>query len=582
MKNPKLRRLYLLFVLTAVFLSLFVPVSTLPPQLSSAEAASGAGLYKRGPVQQTAYGAVQGVKEENALVWRGIPYAKPPVGELRWKAPQRPEPWSGVRDASKPGNVGIQLAAGGLIGSEDNLHLDIFRPDTEKDHLPVLVYFHGGNNQTGSSAELPAAKLAANADIVAVPLQIRLGLLGFNNLPALRTGDPLEDSGNYSLLDIALALDWIKENIAAFGGDPRNVTVSGYSAGGRDVMALLISPLFKDKFQKAVSFSGGLTLADPEKSRKVIARYVAKLALEDGKAKTEREAAEWLLKDSDEVRRYLYGLPAGRLAGLVGNAMIRLSAFPHLFKDGTVLPKEGFDTRRYNSVPIILLASATEFSPFAVSDPYFAQAAKEKKFLSDPKVRGEVEFAIKHGSRLYEYFNAEQSAEKIFDKYGAPIYTVDILWGTDKNIVGEEFAALSGAAHGIFRPFLTDEPIGLRATYPQAFENDGARELTKLFQRYLSNFLYSGNPNGRNLPAWRAWESAKSGPAQLLLNADKKGVLVGQTSVRTTYEQILKEIEADNSISSEAKKAILSKVLNGRWFSEGLDRRFGTASLWPE
>ncbi|MDR2174856.1 MAG: carboxylesterase family protein [Synergistaceae bacterium] len=592
MKKLKFGRLCLLFALTAIFSFFSVPVSTLPSLYSSlhssldrpslAEAASGAASYKRGLTQETAYGTVQGVKEGNALVWRGIPYAKAPVGELRWRAPRSPEPWSGVRDTSKPGSIGIQLTADGIIGSEDNLNLNIFRPDTEKEYLPVLVYLHGGNNQTGSSAELPAAKLAVNADIVVVPLQIRLGLLGFNNLPALRTGDPLEDSGNYSLLDIAFALDWIKENIAAFGGDPRNITVSGYSAGGRDVMALLVSPLFKDKFQKAFSFSGGLTLADSEQSRKVIARYIAKLVLEDGKAKTESEAVKWLLKDSKEVRRYLYDLPADRLAGLIGNAMIRLSAFPHLFKDGAVLPKEGFDTRRYNSVPIVLLASATEFSPFAVSDPYFARAAKEKTFLSDPKIRGEIEFVIKHGSRLYEYFNAEQSAEKIFGRYGAPIYTVDILWGTDKDIVGKEFAALSGAAHGIFRPFLTDEAIGLRAAYPQAFENDGARELTQLFQRYLSNFLYTGNPNGRGLPAWRAWESAKSGPAQLLLNADKNGTIVRQTSARTTYEQILKEIETDDSVSPEAKKTILSKVLNGRWFSEGLDSHFGTPSLWPK
>ena len=393
MKNLKLKRLSLLFVMVLVIAAIFSSLL--------AEAAPGAGLYERSLVRQTAYGAVQGVKEGNALVWKGLPYAKAPVGELRWKAPQRPEPWSGVRDASKPGNIGIQLTADGVTGSEDNLNLNIFRPDSEKDHLPVLVYFHGGNNQTGSSAELPAAKLAVNADIVAVPLQIRLCLLGFNNLPALKTGDPLEDSGNYSLLDIALALDWVKENIAAFGGDPRNITVSGYSAGGRDVMALLVSPLFAGKFQKAFSFSGGLTLADTEKSRKVIARHIAKLALEDGKAKTESEAVEWLLKDSEDVRRYLYGLPADKLAALAGNSLIRLSAFPHLFKDGAVIPKEGFDARHYNSVPIVLLASATEFSPFAVSDPYFAQAAKEKKLLSDPKVRGEAEFVIKHGSRLY-------------------------------------------------------------------------------------------------------------------------------------------------------------------------------------
>ncbi|MDR3231515.1 MAG: carboxylesterase family protein [Synergistaceae bacterium] len=540
------------------------------------------GVYKKGLVQETVYGAVRGVSEENALIWRGVPYAKPPIGELRWKAPRRSDPWEGVKDASKQGNLGIQLTAEGVKGSEDNLNLNIFRPNTDAIDLPVLVYIHGGNNQTGSSAELPAAKLAANTNSIIVPLQIRLGLLGFNNLPALRTGNSLEDSGNYSLLDIAFALDWIKENISAFGGDPYNITVSGYSAGGRDVMAFLISPLFKGKFQKAFSFSGGLTLADPEQSRKVIAKYVAKLAVEDGKAKSEDEAALWLLKDDPGVRAYLYGLSADRLAALVGNAMIRLSGFPHLFRDGEVLPKEGFGTDKYNSVPVVLLASATEFSPFAASDPFFAQAVNDKRALSDPETRGKFVFAVRHGSRFYEYFNAEESAKTIFEHYKAPIYTVDILWGTDKEIVGEEFAVLSGAAHGIFRPFLTDEAIGLRATYPQAFENDGARGLTKNFQRYLANFLRTGNPNGVGLPEWSAWESTHSGPTQLLLNADKSRTIITQSFRRTTYEELLHDLEADDSVSPDARKEIISKVLNGRWFSDGLDKHFGNTSLWAK
>ena len=573
-KEMKTRKLRFYAVIAAAIISFLFAV--LPDYSLAAEA----GRYRRGSTQQTAYGEVQGVKEGNALVWRDIPYAKPPIGDLRWRAPQKPEPWSGVRDTSRQGEQGIQLTADGVQGSEDNLNLNIFRSDTDAIDLPVLVYIHGGNNQTGSSAELPVAKLAVNTNSVVVPIQIRLGLLGFNNLPALKTGNPLEDSGNYALLDAALALDWLKENIAAFGGDPHNIIVSGYSAGGRDVMAFLISPVFKDKFQKALSFSGGLTLADPEKSRKVIAKYLSKYAVEDGKAESEAEAAAWLLQDDETVRRYLYGLSAERLAAAVGNAMIRLSGFPHLFKDGAVLPKEGFDAEAYNSVPIVLLASRTEFSPFVQSDPYFAQAVKDKKILSDAKNRLEYEFAVKHGSRFYEYFNAVESAEKIFAKYKAPIYTVDILWGTNRDVVGEEFAVLHGAAHGIFRPFLTDEPVGLRAIYPQAFDNDGAQALTKTFQQYLGNFFRAGDPNGGELVRWEAWNPA-GGPV-LFLDADRHGVIVSQTYRRVTYDQILKDLEADESVSPEAKKAITSTVLNGRWFSEGLDKHFNHPSLWPE
>jgi para-nitrobenzyl esterase len=558
-----------------------VIASLLFTALPSYSLAVEAGRYKRDLTRQTVYGKARGVKEGNALVWRGVPYAKPPVGELRWKAPQKPDPWNGVRDASKQGEQGIQLTPEGVKGSEDNLNLNIFRPDTEATGLPVLAYIHGGNNQTGSSAELPAAKLAVNTNSVVVPVQLRLGLLGFNNLPALKTGNPLEDSGNYALLDAALALDWLKENIAAFGGDPHNIAISGYSAGGRDVMAFLISPVFKNKFQKAFSFSGGLTLADPEKSRRVIAKYLSKYVVEDGKAKSEAEAATWLLKEDTEVRRYLYALSAERLAAAVGNAMIRLSGFPHLFKDGAVLPKEGFDAETYNSVPIVLLASGTEFSPFVQIDPYFAQAVKDNEILSDARNRLEYEFTVKHGSRFYEYFNAVESAEKIFAKYKAPIYTVDIIWGTNRDVVGEEFAVLHGAAHGIFRPFLTDEPVGLRGTYPQAFDNDGARALSKTFQQYLGNFLRASDPNGGGLVKWDAWNPASGGPT-LILDADRHGVIVSQTFSRVAYDQILKDLEVDESVSPEVKKAITSTVLNGRWFSEGLDKHFNNPSLWPE
>lgn len=125
-------------------------------------------------------------------------------------------------------------------------------------------------------------KFAKEANAVYVSVQYRLGLLGFNNLPALANGNALNDSGNYGLIDQAYALEWIKKNIDKFGGDANNITVSGFSAGGRDVMAMLISPLFKDKFDKAISFSGGLTVADFAESQKIIAGKLAPLIVADG------------------------------------------------------------------------------------------------------------------------------------------------------------------------------------------------------------------------------------------------------------------------------------------------------------
>jgi para-nitrobenzyl esterase len=563
-------------------LTLFILIIEMSLYNPSIIVAASDKTYKKGVVQQTSDGSVRGYNDGKALVWKGIPYAKAPTGDLRWRAPQKNDIWKDTRDATKDGPSSIQGSGDGAIGEENGLNLNIFRPNNAKTNLPVFVYIHGGNNQFGSSAELPGSKLAVNTEAIIIPIQTRLGLLGFINLPSLKTGNPLEDSGNYTLLDISAALDWIKDNIEYFGGDPNNITISGFSAGGRDVLALLISPLFEGKIQKAYSFSGGLTLADVKDSQKVIASQIAKLVVEDELAESEEEATKWLLSKDEKVKDYLYGLPASRLAALVKNAQIRLSGFPHLFKDGTVIPKEGFNTKNYNSIPVVLLASKTEFSLFAISDPYFAEAAKNKTFLTDPNNLKEIKFAIKHGSRLYEYFNAEEAAKTIFNKYNAPIYSVDILWGTNKNIVGEEFATLYGAAHGIFRPFLSDEPIGLRATFPKSFENNGVKDLTRVFQAYLKNFLYTGNPNGTGLVHWEQWKDTKSGHAQLVLDADKDKAIVKQTYNKTTYRQILSDLKADKNIPEESKKKIISTVLNGRWFSNGLDKSYKTPSLWKK
>lgn len=153
-------------------------------------------------------------------------------------------------------------------------------------------------------------------------------------------------------------MDWVRENIKEFGGDTKNITVSGFSAGGRDVMAMLISPVFKNKFDKAISFSGGLTVADADKSKKTIAQKLAPMVVKDGKQNNLINAENWLLsdngKDKKAVRQYLQAMPAERLAPVMAGAVIRMSAFPHLYGDGEVLPVEGFATKHYYSVPLLM------------------------------------------------------------------------------------------------------------------------------------------------------------------------------------------------------------------------------------
>jgi para-nitrobenzyl esterase len=565
---------YLVILLLAVSFGAAAPSSS---AVWAAAAAPTASLrYQQGLVQTTQFGQVQGYRQDNALVWEGIPYGKPPVGELRWRAPQDPAPWPGIKETVKE-SVAFQLTAAGVIGGDDSLNLTIYRPDTAADNLPVLFYIHGGNNQTGASTDMEAAEFVVKTDSLVVSVNHRLDVLGFFNLPALRTGDPLEDSGNYALLDFSKALDWTAANISAFGGDPGNITIAGFSAGGRDVLAILTSPIFAGKFRQAISFSGGPTIVDPEAARKIFAQKLAQLVLDDKIKPNLEEAAEWLLQNTKEVRDYLYSLPSARLVAAVGNGNLRMASFPHLFADGAVLPREAFDSKRFNSVPLILLNSASEFSMFAVNSPYFANAKAAGTLRSNPQTRKELDFAVKYGSLLYEHANAEDAVRRAGKAYKAPIYVASVLWGADPKLVGEEMALLWGAHHGIFLPLITEKPRLAAKSFPQVFASAAAADLGDKLRQYLKNFLWRGDPNGGGLPLWRPW-GAK--PNQLLLDADRERAIISTSSRTTSFKEIINQIKNDNSISAAAKQKIIAEVLNGRWFSQELDQTFKTPGVW--
>ena len=374
--------------------------------------------------RQTQYGPVQGTLENGAEIWYAIPYGAAPVGELRWTPPQDPEAWSESVDCTSPGEMAYQMASGEASGTEDCLNLDVYAPEGAE-NLPVLVFLHGGNNQTGNTKELIGSELVVNDGCVFVTLNYRLGIFGFNCLPALQTEEG--STGNYAMLDVAKALDWVKDNIAAFGGDPENITISGFSAGGRDVMAMLVSPLFAGKFQKAIAFSGGMTIADVSESVSAIAAAVAPLAVEDGKAEDEAAAKAWLMTDGGDVKEWLYGVSSERLCALMGNAGIRMSVFPHLYNDGVVFPVEGFETDTWNSVPVIMLTGSTEFSFFDYGDAFWN--SDEAAALDETDLQAAKDFANAYGSDMYRIFNAQCSAETMYDKYGADIYLCQVDYG---------------------------------------------------------------------------------------------------------------------------------------------------------
>lgn len=251
--------------------------------------ACGGGDSAATPTQRTtSLGEVVGSDDtasSGTYSWKGIPYAKPPVGELRWKAPADADPWKGQRSARQfanacasssriygPGlhntyDATIGTSFNSTVGSEDCLYLNVWRPAGKDEKLPVIVWVHGGSNITGYTADpvYDGANLARTANAVVVSVNYRLGVLGFLNSQYLKTGNAADDSGNFAMLDLIKALQFINRNIANFGGDAGNVTLMGQSAGAVNVWALATAPAVVNAnpawVHRLVPLSGGVSMA---------------------------------------------------------------------------------------------------------------------------------------------------------------------------------------------------------------------------------------------------------------------------------------------------------------------------------
>jgi para-nitrobenzyl esterase len=232
----------------------------------------GVNAYASEPIVHTQNGDVRGVSDGKTESFKDLPFAAPPVGNLRWMPPQDPHNWAGVRDASHfsqqcpqmdPNNINPNNHASVFVGDEDCLYLNVFRP-SGAGKLPVIVFIHGGSEISGSASltspnlvpVYDGSRLAESANVVVVTLNYRLGPFGYIGHPELSRTSPYGASGNYAYMDQIQALKWVRRNIAAFGGNPKNVTLSGHSAGATSVWVQMTSPLSKDLFQRAIVHSG--------------------------------------------------------------------------------------------------------------------------------------------------------------------------------------------------------------------------------------------------------------------------------------------------------------------------------------
>ena len=331
---------------------------------------SCAGSQPEAPVLTVEGGQIQGVATETpgVFVYKGIPYAAPPIGDLRWKEPQPVKPWEGIRMCDKFGHPGYQAVhyPGGYATewgygdeapySEDCLYLNVYTkaPNDQNKKLPVALWIHGGGYMEGwgTEPEFDGQEWAAK-DVVLVTINYRLGIFGFMTYPGLSEESPNHVSGNYGILDQIQSLKWIKTNIAQFGGDPDNVMIFGQSAGAGSVRTLCESPLARGLFNKAVIMSGGglnVPAKEGEEAKAAVPNnkfFTYNPTLQESEAET-KKVMDWAgLTDLEQLRKapteILYSI--GRLYNMVNKTDLFLMQRPII--DGYV-SKKSFDEAARN------------------------------------------------------------------------------------------------------------------------------------------------------------------------------------------------------------------------------------------
>ena len=307
------------------------------------------------PIVDTPSGRIAGTQTQEIAVFRGLPYAAPPVGALRWRAPQPVTSWRATRDAAKAGNAcpqkrGLSLEGGGDPGTinEDCLNLNVFTPRADRAaQLPVMVWLHGGALIFGAGGlPLYDGVALARQGVVVVTLNYRLGPLGFFVHPAIERENP-GGAVNFGLLDQIAALQWVRHNIAAFGGDPRNITIFGQSAGAQSVLALMASPLSRDLMQRAIVQSAyGLPAHPRAKARETGVRVASAVGLQG----------------ADASAAQLRSIPAERLAALEGNDLSLAPGFITGDPVVPIAPVEAFRAGEQARIPLLIGSNSDETS----------------------------------------------------------------------------------------------------------------------------------------------------------------------------------------------------------------------------
>lgn len=543
----------------------------------------------------TASGAVLGFKGQyGSDAWLGIPFARPPVGDLRWRAPEPPSPWPGTREALVSGDPCPQYSSvfGGVatgradepVGNEDCLYLNVWAPrGATGGRRPVMLWIHGGGNSIGQAANYDGGRLAATHDVVVVAPNYRLGPFGWFRLAALRAGDPSPagQSGNFGTLDLVRALQWVRDNAAAFGGDPDNVTIFGESAGGLNTFTLLLSSQATGLFHRAIVESGGTWMSPIAEAENFTddaepgagnssGEAALRMLQEDGLAGGRAAARARLQAMTDaEIAAYLRGRSTTAILEaykpMPGIGMIDM---PKVFPDGVVLPAEPALDRfaqrgGYNEVPVMLGTNRDENKLFMFADPFWVKRVLWiLPRLRDPRM---YDLTAKYLSLMWKATGADEPAATMAAAQGRSAFVYRFDWDEEPTYLGADLSEMLGAAHGLEIPFVFGHwDLGPAASMLFTDNNEAGRLLlSSQMMSYWTQFARTGDPGqGRDgsLPLWTSWDLTVGAPKFMVLDTPAGGGLRMSDSP-VTRDLVLAQVAADPALSVPRDRCMVLRSL---------------------
>ena len=517
---------------------------------------------------KTQYGVLEGFEENGVKKFLGVPFAQAPVGELRWKAPQPVQPWEGVREAKQFGDDPMQPNVFGDMNfrgpgrSEDCLYLNIWTTaTTTADALPVLIYFNGGGLMAGSGSEPRYdGSSIAKEGVIGVTANYREGVFGFFAHPELTAASDYKGSGNFGFLDQVAAIKWVKENIAAFGGNPERITIVGESAGSFSVSLLMCSPLSKNLIAGAMLSSGAEVLPYEPTSQADADAAGAALLKEAGIA----SLADAMAINADSLQKML---PPRGMANVVLDGYFMSESADAVFEKGEqaqvpllagwnsleahpmqVLQGQAPTVQNYKNALKAQFGDKTDdiFNAYGITTDEDVMSQKGFNLVSDlftgfPTWKV-CDYHAKTGQPVYRYHYMHprpQVSAKMGDKTAALAGGVREKTAEEKKAAAAQPAIAPGAVHSADIEYA----MGTLDTNEYYDWQKEDYDISKLFLTYYANFCKTGNPNGEGLPQWTAItkDNLDAAPVMIIDVESKEVASKEKENAYRTLEKFYKE-----------------------------------------